>query len=64
MNEKADYSGMTVNGRLFVAGSMDAFDAAIVRGDREAAIALLVAVDVNRPEVTVDAILAKRRPSK
>ncbi len=50
-----DYSGMTVNERLFVAGLMDQFDAAIAAGDRQGAIDVLSRVDVGAG--TVDAIL-------
>jgi len=35
------WAGMTTNERLFEAGVMDAFDAAIEAGDRDRAIALL-----------------------
>ena len=49
-----DYSGMTVNERLFNAGTLDAFDDAVRLGDREPAIDLPVAVHVETPESSVD----------
>ena len=56
--DKANYSSMTVNERLFNAGTLSAFDDAIRRKDRDAAIALLEAVDVEAADRTVDAVLA------
>jgi hypothetical protein len=58
--EKPDYSGMTVNERLFVAGTLEEFDVAIRKGEREFAVALLRAVDLETAEQTVDAILPIR----
>lgn len=55
-----DYGGMTVNERLFAAGLVEQFDAAISSGDRQRAIEILVQVslsDVSAGE-TVDAVLA------
>jgi hypothetical protein len=55
---------MTVNERLFTAGLIGQFDAAIDTGDRHRAIELLkqVAMSENRAVTTVDAVLAN--PSK
>ena len=62
-----DYSSMTTNERLFVAGRLEEFDAAIQRADRATAAAILAAVGVEWP----DAILAEslktakdRRPKR
>jgi len=55
--EKPDYRGMTVNERLFAAGKLEAFDAAIRTRDRQGAMALLQALDIELAERTVDAIL-------
>lgn len=58
MTKKPDYSGMTVNERLFTNGTLDAFDEALRRADRAAAISLLLDVDVDNAERTVDTALA------
>jgi hypothetical protein len=51
---------MTVNERLFVAGLLADFDAAIDRGDREKAIDVLCRVDLDQSQAasTVDTTLA------
>ncbi|TMB40257.1 MAG: hypothetical protein E6J58_05630 [Deltaproteobacteria bacterium] len=41
-----NYSGMTVNERLFAAGLLDDFDAAVMRWDKEAVLNLLQKVEV------------------
>ena len=56
---ETDYSGMTTNERLFVAGLMDEFDAAVATRDRGALIRLLRRVDICHPEATADAILRR-----
>lgn len=53
-----DYSGMTVNERLFATGLLDEFEQAARRRDRDAMIEILRRVDVQPPEATVDPILA------
>jgi len=55
---------MTLNERLFTAGLLGQFDAAINAGDRERAIELLVQVSMSESSAvaTVDAVLAN--PSK
>ena len=53
-----DYSGMTLNERLFAAGKLEEFEEAIRLGERSRAIAILQSVDVDVPERTVDAVLA------
>ena len=40
------YAGMTVNERLFEAGLLDDFDAAVKRGDKAAVVALLERVEL------------------
>lgn len=57
-NHPPDYSGMTVNERLFAAGLVDAFDDAARRRDRDKMIELLRRVEVETPEWSVDTILA------
>jgi hypothetical protein len=55
-----NYSAMTVNERLFVAGLLDRWEAAINHGDRAAAIHILslVDMDVTSASSTVDTTLA------
>lgn len=48
---------MTVNERLVNAKLMDAFDMAARSSDRDAMIRLLVAVDIDEPDKTADALL-------
>jgi hypothetical protein len=62
--ERPGYAGMTVNERLYVAGLLSEFGAAIESGDRQQAIEILGSValgEIGAAE-TVDAIL--RDPSK
>lgn len=54
----SDYSGMTVNERLFVAGLLEEYEQAARRRDRGAMIEVLARVGVQPPEATVDPILA------
>ncbi|WP_434317997.1 hypothetical protein [Leifsonia sp. P73] len=60
----ANYSAMTVNERLFVAGLLDPWDRAINRCDREKAIEILGQVDMDpsSASLTVDAVFTN--PSK
>ncbi|MGE4065107.1 MAG: hypothetical protein AB7E79_17210 [Rhodospirillaceae bacterium] len=58
MSEKTDYSGMTLNERLFASGQMQVFDLAARRRDRLAMIRILKALDVPDAECSADAILA------
>ena len=55
-----DFGGMTVNGRLFAAGLLQKFDAAIDARDPRRAIELLVQVAMSDASAreTVDAVLA------
>lgn len=57
-----DFGGMTVNERLFVAGEIDQWDAAIVAGNREDAIAVLTRVGITALDaaLTVDTTMAHR----
>jgi len=59
-----NYSGMTLNERLLVAGLLDDWDSAIGAGQRQAAIDVLTQVDFDASDAaqTVDAVLA--RPAK
>jgi hypothetical protein len=52
-----DYSGMTVNERLFASGLIDDFDRAASARNREEMIAILKRVDVDNPEWTADSII-------
>ena len=53
-----DYSGMTVNERLFTAGLIDRWDSAIHAADREAASAVLDMVGLaSQSSRIVDAVL-------
>jgi len=58
-----DYSGMTLNERLFHAGLVDEFDAAVVAEDVEKAVAILEQVRVERKEAkqTVEWLIADSR---
>jgi hypothetical protein len=58
--EPPDFAGMTVNERLFAAGLLDQFDAAMNSGDRHRAVELLeqVAMSQGGAAATVGAILA------
>ena len=55
-----NYSGMTVNERLFTAGLIDEWDEAARRRDRAAMISLLMRVDLSEKDATgsVDTVLA------
>jgi hypothetical protein len=53
-----DFSGMTVNERLFAAGLLLDFDEAAKHRDRERMINILRQVRVGTPEWSVDTILA------
>ncbi|TMA71289.1 MAG: hypothetical protein E6J67_23240 [Deltaproteobacteria bacterium] len=55
-----NYSGMTVNERLFAAGLLDDFDAAVMRWDKEAVLNLLQKVEMSPDEAleTADALFA------
>ena len=57
--ERESYGGMTVNERLFVAGTLEHFDTAARHRDRSAMIALLLAVELGEQQAahTTDAIL-------
>ncbi|MHA6770052.1 hypothetical protein [Sphingobium ummariense] len=45
-----DYFSMTLNERLFVAGRLEEFNAAIQRGDRASAVEILAAAGVEWPD--------------
>ena len=53
--EKPDYSGMTVNERLYAAGLMDEFDAALRARDRARIIMVLERVALSRADAAFSA---------
>lgn len=55
---KPDLKAMTVNERLSTLGLMDQFDKAVFARDREAMLAIMRECEVERPEYTVDTVLA------
>ncbi|RJG57779.1 hypothetical protein D0Z70_00705 [Sphingobium terrigena] len=55
--EKTNYSGMTLNERLFAAGILDEFDAAIDEKSRERVVELLGAVEVDNPHGIANSLL-------
>lgn len=63
-SSRPNYSAMTVNERLAVAGLIEDFDSAITAGDRQRAIGVLEQVDMdeNSAAFTVDTTLGN--PSK
>jgi hypothetical protein len=63
-SSRPNYSGMTINERLFVAGLLEDFDSAVGAGDCKAAIDVLHKIDLDERQAgqTVDAVLAE--PSK
>lgn len=56
-DDRIDYSGMTVNERLYVAGLLEKFDAAARSRNRNEMLNILRKVDVESPKQTADAIL-------
>jgi len=56
--EEADYRRMTLNERLFAAGKLDAFDAAVAERDFDRLIGLLASVHVTDPEAVAQTLLA------
>ena len=48
--EHPDYAGMTTNERLFVAGTLERFDDAVKKADRETMVKLLVNVQISGEE--------------
>lgn len=59
--DEPSVGGLTVNERLFNAGLLDQWDAAVRRRDRNEMIALLEQVKVTAPHVTADTVLANPR---
>ena len=57
--ERESYSGMTVNERLLVAGTIEQFDTAARHRDRPAMIALLLGVELDEQQAadTTDTVL-------
>jgi hypothetical protein len=45
-----DYGAMTVNERLFVAGTLDLFDSAARASDRDSMVKLLMQVEIEEKE--------------
>jgi hypothetical protein len=58
-HDDSGLAGMTANERLFHAGILDQWDAAVQQRDRKEMIVLLEQVEVSDPHFTVDSILAK-----
>ena len=59
MSGEGKYSGMTVNERLWDAGIMDAWDAAVISRDRDRMIELLGRIELaSEAEWIVDTTLA------
>ena len=56
-SELPNYTGMTVNERLFTAGLLDAFDRAAHARSRDEVLSILKRVEVDHPESTADSIL-------
>lgn len=52
------YGGMTINERLYVTGLLGTFSDAVRKKDRDQMLELLRHVDVEKPEWSVDMILA------
>jgi hypothetical protein len=61
MSAGSRYAGMTLNERLFVAGLLDAFDAAARARDRAEMIRILTDVDVEDAAWSADTILRNRQ---
>jgi hypothetical protein len=63
MQDSPDYSGMTVNERLFVAGLLDKFDEAARQRDRQQLVEILKLVQMTPAEAesSVDALLENPR---
>jgi hypothetical protein len=53
---------MTVNERLFNAGTIEQFDSAVRRGDRETMIALLLAVEID--PIQAEKLLIRLSPAQ
>ncbi|WP_455377767.1 hypothetical protein [Petrachloros mirabilis] len=49
---------MTIKERLFVAGLLDVFSEAVCKKDRDKMLELLRQVDIEKPEWSVDTVLA------
>ena len=59
MTDKPNYHGMTVNERLFSAGLLEAWDAAVKSANRDRMIELLLEVELcGQAERITDAVLA------
>lgn len=59
-----DFGGMTVNERLCAAGLLDAFDAAVERGDKDEAIRLLQRVDLSPHDAQLSADTLFANPAR
>jgi hypothetical protein len=60
VDDPSNFDGMTVNERLFVAGLLEEWDAAMNTADRSRAIEILTRADMSEDGAasTVDAVLA------
>ena len=59
MSAQSRYAGMTMNERLFEAGLLEAFDAAVRARDRSEIVRMLTDVDVDDAAGSADSILLK-----
>ena len=57
-----DYEGMTVNERLYASGLLDAFDAAVARGDEDELIRLLESVRLSHADACATAFATLADP--
>lgn len=51
MDDKSKYSGMTVNERLYISGSIEKYDEAVREKDIAAAISILETVDLGEDNI-------------
>ena len=58
-----DFSGMTLNERLFEANLLEEFDSAVEQKDKERLINILIKVEISRDEAekTVSTILGNKK---
>ena len=61
--DRIDFSGMTVNERLFAAGLLDGFDAAARKRDRAKLVDLLKRVDLSQSDAEFSADTVLSNPS-
>lgn len=59
-----DYSGMTVNERLVVAGQIELWDSAVLAGDKAGMIEILLRTDLTRSQAEETATATLANPAK